>query len=204
MNGIPDDPYTGHEYDGIQEFDNPTPPWWTYIFWASVAWAVLYMVYYHVGVTSYSVADHYSANYARNIQTQYAAVGVLEPTRATLVRMMGEPGFLDMGQSVYRANCVTCHGPEGGGGVGPNLHDDFYKNVRQVEDFLQVITHGAANGAMPAWENRLNQNDIVLVAAYVASLRGQPVAGGAAPEGEAIAPFDLSTDSPADTTPASP
>jgi cytochrome c oxidase cbb3-type subunit 3 len=72
--------------------------------------------------------------------------------------------------------------------VGPNLTDEYYKNVRQVEDIAKVIIKGAGNGAMPAWANRLNENEIVLVSAYVASLRGQNVPGKN-PDGVEIAPW---------------
>ena len=79
---------------------------------------------------------------------------------------------------VYKTNCVSCHGADGTGLVGPNLTDEYWKNVRKVEDIAKVISEGAANGAMPAWQNRLShQNQIVLTAAYVASLRDSPKTG---------------------------
>lgn len=189
---LPQDPTTGHEYDGIQEFDNPTPPWWTYIFIASCIYAVCYLAYYHMGDMSLSVAEDYQVNYNQNIRTQYEAVGELTADRETMLKLMAEPGFLEMGQAVYAGNCVSCHGPDGGGvkGIGPNMHDDHYKNVRVLTDVIHVVQAGAADGMMPAWENRLNSNDIILVSAYVASLRGSAVANGKEPEGEVIPPWD--------------
>jgi len=69
------------------------------------------------------------------------------------------------------------------------LTDDFYKNVTNVEDIARVITKGAAGNAMPAWGNRLHPNDIVLLSAYVASLRQTNADGGKAPEGRVIPPW---------------
>ncbi len=90
-------------------------------------------------------------------------------------------------QTVYKTNCISCHGRDGEGKVGPNLTDDFYKNVSKIEDIARVINKGAGNGAMPAWATRIHPNEVVLVSAYVASLRGSTPAGEAkGPEGNQI------------------
>ena len=97
---------------------------------------------------------------------------------------MKESKWRDVGRSVFAANCVSCHGADAGGTVGPNLTDDHWKNVKNVEDIARIINEGAANGAMPAWKNRLSHpNLVVLTAAYIAQL---PQVPGKAPEGEKI------------------
>ena len=68
---------------------------------------------------------------------------------------------------------------------GPNLTDDYYKNVKQITDIAEVIKNGAAGGSMPAWRTRLHPNEIVLMAAYVAGLRGKNLRA-APPEGDKI------------------
>jgi cytochrome c oxidase cbb3-type subunit 3 len=72
--------------------------------------------------------------------------------------------------------------------VGPNLTDDYYKNVKQITDIAEVIKNGAAGGSMPAWKTRLHPNEVVLMAAYVAGLRGKNLKGRP-PEGEKIPPW---------------
>jgi len=69
------------------------------------------------------------------------------------------------------------------------MTDDYYKNIKRLGDIPKVIQDGAANGAMPAWKNRLHPNEIVMVAAYVASLRGQNKPGPRAAEGSVIDPW---------------
>jgi hypothetical protein len=68
------------------------------------------------------------------------------------------------------------------------LTDDHYKNVKQLIDIASVIEKGAANGSMPAWQNRLIPNEIVLVSSYVANMRGKNLTGRP-PEGEVIPPW---------------
>lgn len=188
--GMPNDELTGHEYDGIQEFDNPLPGWWKWLFVGSILYAFPYFAYYHFGATGRSVEDGWAMANAANSKLQFAAIGDLKPDQQTLVKYLNDSSGLSIGKSVYKSNCVSCHGSEGGGLVGPNLTDDYYKNVNVIEDFVRVVTNGAAAGAMPAWQNRLDQNERILVACYVASLRGtQPAGSPKGPEGKMIEPW---------------
>ena len=34
---------TGHEWDGIKELNTPLPRWWLYTFYATIAWAAVYL-----------------------------------------------------------------------------------------------------------------------------------------------------------------
>ena len=83
---------------------------------------------------------------------------------------------------------AACHGLDGAGLTGPNLTDESYIHVKTIGDFMDVISKGRNNGAMPAWENRLEPRQIALLASYVASLRGKNRPGREA-QGTAIAPW---------------
>ena len=50
-----------HDYDGIQELDNELPPWWLWLFYITIIWAVVYMIYFHVLGTGPSSAEEYRA-----------------------------------------------------------------------------------------------------------------------------------------------
>lgn len=180
---------TGHSYDGIEEYDNPLPGWWKFLFWVGIFFAPLYFGYVHAGISGRSIEDQYQTQMASIFELRFAEIGELSPDRETILEYMEKPDWLAVGKVVYQTNCVSCHGANGGGLVGPNLTDDHWKNVNNVEGIASVIAHGAANGAMPAWKTRLSHpNQIVLTAAYVASLRSNPVAGKA-PEGKIIPPW---------------
>lgn len=181
---------TDHMYDGIREYDNPLPGWWTWLFILSCVFSFFYWIVFHLGTEGRSVHDEYDRVSASIFERRFAEIGVLKPDQETLLKYMNNPKFLTVGKVVYKTNCVSCHGANGEGNVGPNLTDDHWKNVKQLEDVAKVIEQGAANGAMPAWRNRLSHiNQIVLAAAYVASLRGSNPAGGKIPEGDKIAPW---------------
>lgn len=182
-------PKTDHAYDGIEEYDNPLPGWWKWLFIISIVFSPFYWVYYHSGTTGRSIEDTYSVALAENTRLQFEEIGDLQLDEATLVRFMAKENWVKVGESVFRANCVSCHGREGEGKVGPNLTDEFYKNVTQLADIAKVVSNGAGNGAMPKWSNRLHINEVVLVAAYVANLRGTNVDGGRASEGLEISPW---------------
>ncbi len=180
---------TNHSYDGIQEYDNPLPGWWVWLFVGTVMFSIVYWLYFHHGMPGRSIHDDYDRHAAKIFELRFEEIGELKPDRETIVKYMNDSKWLTVGKVVYKTNCVSCHGADGGGLVGPNLTDDNWKNVRNIEDIAKIIQNGAANGAMPAWRNRLSHvNQVVLVSAYVASLRGT-VSGGKTAEGDPIAPW---------------
>jgi len=186
---VPDDPLTGHSYDGIQEFDNPLPGWWKWLFVATIAFAPPYLLYYHSGAEGRAIADRYDDELAENLRLQFAEIGELKPNRETLVEFLYKPNWLQVGKTVFQANCTQCHGNNGEGKVGPNLTDDHYKNIREIGDFITILQKGANAGAMPAWQNRMTDNELLLTAAYAASLRWTEVENGKPPEGREIGPW---------------
>ena len=125
----------------------------------------------------------------RNLKLQFSQMGDLKADRETLVRFTYEDSWLRVGRAIFKTNCVSCHGRNGAGQVGPNLQDDHYKNVSDIADILRVLQNGANAGAMPAWKSKLSTNEIVLVSAYVASLRGTSDGSGKPAEGREIPPW---------------
>lgn len=182
-------PKTTHSYDGIEEYDNPLPGWWKWLFIASIIFTPFYVMYYHGGSPGRSVEDKYGVALAANTRLQFAEIGDLQPNATTIATYMQKPSWVKVGQSVFKANCISCHGREGEGQVGPNLTDEVYKNVKSIEDIASVINNGAGGGAMPKWSNRLHPNEVVLVSAYVASLRGQNLESSRPAEGSVIPPW---------------
>ncbi|MDP2212908.1 cytochrome-c oxidase, cbb3-type subunit III [Phenylobacterium sp.] len=129
---------TGHEWDGIRELDNPLPRWWLWVFYASVAFAIVYWVLMPAwpGINGYTkgVMGHSDrAQVAQQLQTlrELRGEGAARLTNATLQEIEADPDLqqyaLAVGQSVFGDNCATCHGVGGAGAKGyPNLLDDIW------------------------------------------------------------------------------
>lgn len=166
-------PLTDHAYDGIQEFDNPTPGWWTWLFVLTVIFSGVYFLFVTLAGGQLSPIGFYDRAVTADLQTQFAALGDLKPDAATILKLSKDEKWLKVGASIFTANCASCHGGEGQGLSGPNLTDDAYLHVKAVEDLADVVVKGRNNNAMPPWGNRLRTNEVVLVSSYVASLRGK-------------------------------
>jgi cytochrome c oxidase cbb3-type subunit 3 len=176
-----------HNYDGIQEYDNPLPGWWKWCFWMSILFTPFYMMYFHAGAAGRSVDEQYQTSASENTRKQYAEIGDLAGDQETMTKFLKEPKWVGVGQSIFKANCVSCHAADGGGNVGPNLCDESFKHIKQLPDIIKVINEGVAGGAMPAWATRFShKNDIILVSVYVASLRNSKPANPKAPDGSPI------------------
>ena len=198
------EPLIQHSYDGIQEFDNPLPGWWKWMFVGSIVYSLFYALFFHIGAPGRSIFDQYDAALAVNTRLQFSEIGDLQPTADNILLYpsalaASRKSWLSVGQTIFKTNCISCHGVDGIGKIGPNLTDEYYKSVHKVEDIARVISQGAGNGAMPAWGTRLLPNEIVLVSAYVASLRGTEHEGGKPPEGSEIPPWPEPSASAADT-----
>ncbi len=184
MNRAEYDRLLNHEYDGIHEYDNPTPGWWNWLFAATVLFSVVYWAWYHLGTESSTIQQDWEARQVGEFKRIFGKLGELQPNEPTIVKMMGDQQMHAVARGIFQANCAACHGRYGGGATGPNMTDERYKTGRTLEDFYTVITKGAGNGGMPAWESRLSANERIILAAFAASLRGTTPATPKAPEGD--------------------
>jgi cytochrome c oxidase cbb3-type subunit 3 len=198
-------PQTDHTYDGITEYDNPTPGWWTWIFVATIAFSVVYFIVVTLAQGELGPRGFFARAKAEAQRQLVSQLGPLEANDETILRLSTDETWLPVGQSIFAGNCASCHGREGEGISAPNLTDDYFINVAEVKDIANIIEVGRKNGAMPAWRNRLEPSEIIMASAYVASLRGKNAAGRA-PEGDKRPAWVHPTAQPAGSpaTPATP
>jgi cytochrome c oxidase cbb3-type subunit 3 len=187
-----------HEYDGIQEYDNPMPEWWVALFIVTVIFSVFYAVYYFAPMPERALHATYAVSVDEDLKLQFAQIGTLKNTPEALAAYIRREELVEMGQRIFRSNCVSCHAAEGQGLIGPNLTDNVYKNIKKIEDIAVVIDKGANNGAMPAWGDRLVPNEVILSAIYVASIRGKNLTSTRPAEGVEIPPWPLPDAAPQD------
>lgn len=188
---------TDHAYDGIQEFDNPMPGWWKWLFILTVVFSAGYVALAVGGYRSISPVSEFEQARAEEQRLQNAKA--LKDDGASLIGYMSDNKVRSAGAAIFAANCALCHKPDGSGQVGPNMTDDSYINIKVIDDIPRLIRSGAKNGAMPSFA-RMAPNDIIRVASYVASLRGKNLPGKPV-EGVVIPPWGSA---PAATQPAAP
>lgn len=185
---IPDQ-LSDHNYDGIQEYDNPTPGWWHVIFLASVVFSVGYFIYWNMDEKKPTIQDDWAEVKLAEDTRALAKLEGVTGDEAGLLKLMGDKEKLSLGAGIfYQAGCTRCHGANAEGAVGPNLTDEVFIHVKRIEDIVSVIKEGRNNGAMPA-HPQLPDKQVAVISAYVASLRGKNVPGPRGPEGVAIPPW---------------
>jgi len=178
-----------HNYDGIQEYDNPTPGWWHALFLATIAFSIPYFVIYEMNPDVPTLQDQVAIDEKASQAKVLAAIGDVKGDAAGVLSLIGQQKTRAIGDAIYKTNCLSCHGSKGEGLVGPNMTDEYFKNVKSLGEIIPLIQNGAAGGAMPAWKNRLNEKEIIIMAAYMAGLRGQNLPGPRGAEGVQIPPW---------------
>ncbi len=185
---------TGHEWDGIKELNTPLPRWWLWTFYATVIWAIGYMIAYPAiplvtsytkGVLGHSTRDAVATDIANAKEAQN--VFLEKMSGMSLADIRGDQDLLQFaiagGRSAYLVNCVQCHGTGAQGAPGyPNLNDDDWIWGGSLEDIHKTLVHGIRNAAddesresmMPAFGGGvLEQPQILAVTEYVLKLSGQ-------------------------------
>jgi cytochrome c oxidase cbb3-type subunit 3 len=173
-----------HEYDGIQEYDNPLPRWWLWIFYATIAYSVLYWFNVPgIGIGAGRIAQ-YEADMAV-VEAQRAEAAASHPgaTEESLAALAEDDSTVAAGRTVFGQMCASCHGPDGGGVIGPNLTDAHWIHAGTALAIHTTITEGVPAKGMPAWGTMLRPDQVDAVTAYVLTLRGTTPSNPKAPEG---------------------
>lgn len=187
----PDGHLMSHQYDGIQEYDNPLPGWWKACFYGSIVFAIGYWFYYHGGGPGKSEHEEYAVArkaYDDQRAAEQAAEGAV--SESTLAGRAKDAAAVARGKAVFAKYCPSCHTDNGRGLVGPNLTDDFQKHGTTRADLFKTVKGGVTGTAMIAWGETLKPDEVLDVVAFVSTLRGTNVPDGKAPEGERVGPFE--------------
>jgi len=187
---------TGHEWDGIQELNNPLPRWWLFTFYACILWAIGYWVVYPAIplVSSFTegtfgwhsrsavVADLDGLKTLRapmNAKIEAASLADIEKTPELLSFARAQ------GSAAFAVNCSPCHGAGAQGFKGyPNLNDDDWLWGGSLDSIHTTLQHGirwdadkdTRSSMMPSFgkDGILKPAEISVVADYVRSLSGLP------------------------------
>ena len=174
-----------HDYDGIKELDNNLPPWWTYLFIASVIFAFLYMIQYELlGADNQEDELRIELAQAKIDVAEYMKTAPDLMDEKTVVALT-DPADIDAGKALFAANCAACHRADGGGQIGPNLADDHWILGGGIKEIFHTIANGGRDGkGMIAWKATLKPKEIQKVSSYILALKGSNPENPKAPEGE--------------------
>ncbi len=174
-----------HNYDGIRELDNKLPPWWVYMFYATIVFGVIYLARFHVFgdydqdtefVNEMTVAEAAIAEYKKNAK---------DLVDVSTVELLTDASDLSAGKAIFETNCVACHMADGGGGIGPNLTDKHWILGGGIKNVFNTISEGGRAGkGMVPWKKSLKPAEMAQVASYVLQFQGTVPADPKQAEGE--------------------
>jgi cytochrome c oxidase cbb3-type subunit 3 len=167
---------TGHEYDGIEELDNPLPAWWFYMFVLTIVWGIAYLIIYpgmgnFPGLLGWTQVEQHEKKVAaadkkfRAMRDRYLALPIEE--------IALDPAVRKMGMRMFASNCAQCHGADAKGSYGfPNLSDKDWLWGGSPADIETSVRLGR-QAAMPAWASVIGDQGVTDVTAYILSINGR-------------------------------
>jgi cytochrome c oxidase cbb3-type subunit 3 len=180
---VKDNEVVGHKWDGdLQEWNNPAPKWWLYLYFITIVWAVGYLIAFGLadweGALGWSQQGQYesemqdaAARY-EPIYEQFAAMPFDELSKNADANQLGK--------SLYASYCTTCHGSDARGATGyPNLTDNDWLWGNSEAALTMTLKNGR-NGVMPVLAPALGgEQGVRNMVKYVRSLSGiiKPDAG---------------------------
>lgn len=174
-----------HEYDGIKELDNDLPPWWTYLFYATIIFSVVYLAKYELFGGDTQIDEYNKKMELARIQIEEYKKTAPDLLTADQVTVLTEPADIAAGQALFETNCVACHKADGGGSIGPNLTDEYWILGGSIKDIFNTIMEGGRDGkGMIAWKQQIKPSDIQKISSYIITLQGTNPPDAKAPEGD--------------------
>ena len=146
---------TGHDWDGIQELNNPLPRWWLWTFYLTIIFSIGYVIYYPAipliteetkGISGITTRSNLALELAAAKASKAGLIAKVE--EASVEEIAGDAELrrfaISAGNSLFKVNCVQCHGSGAQGAPGyPNLNDDDWLWGGDLDAIYQTIAHGA-------------------------------------------------------------
>jgi len=168
-----------HTYDGIQELDNDLPPWWKWLFYITIVFAIIYSVRLFVFHADDLVQ-------AREYEIVVDTKAQENPEAANFkVVLLTDPAELAAGKETWTKICSACHLVDGGGLVGPNMTDNYWIHGNTVQDLFKIVSDGVIEKGMIPYKSQLSDKARLEVVSYILTdLAGTTPATPKAAEGK--------------------
>jgi len=167
---------TGHEWDGLQELNNPMPRWWLWLFYISIVFGLIYLMLYP-GLGNFKGAFGWSqaGAWQEEVDAVEARVAPLfaEYAAMPIHELAAHEDAMQTGRRLFGNNCAVCHGADGGGRTGfPNIANNAWQWGGEAHEIRKSIMDGR-RGMMPGLGGALGEQGVEEVSAYVFSLGGR-------------------------------
>lgn len=171
----------GHNYDGIRELDNDLPPWWKWLFYITIIFAIIYLIRLFV----FHADDLVQNKEYEKEMVQLSAEKPQQETAAFEVVLLQDETSLANGQETWNKICAACHLADGGGLVGPNMTDNYWIHGNTVEDLYNIVTNGVIEKGMLSYKQQLSDQQRLEVVSYILEkLQGTTPANPKEPQGK--------------------
>jgi cytochrome c oxidase cbb3-type subunit 3 len=172
-----------HDYDGIRELDNDLPPWWKWLFYLCIVFAVVYLVNLFVFKSDNLVQEKEFQN--EMAEAKMALPETSQQAEEFQVVLLEDEASLASGAETWAKICAVCHLPDGGGLVGPNMTDNYWIHGNTLEEQFNVVTNGVIEKGMIPYKDQLSDQKRLEVISYInLKIVGTTPATPKAPEGK--------------------
>ena len=170
-----------HEYDGIRELDNDLPPWWKWLFYITIVFAIVYLVRLFVFEADDLVQQ---SEYNKEMAQAASMAPSKSPSETIEIKVLTDPTSLANGKAIFDKICTVCHLVDGGGLVGPNMTDDYWIHGNTIQDMFNTVTNGVLEKGMISYKDQYSPQQRLEVLSYIITLHGTSPANPKAPQGE--------------------
>ena len=179
-----------HEYDGIAELNNPTPPWFMGLFYSTIAFGIVYLLIFHVFGKGNIMEQEYTQEVAIAEKERAAFIKLVAgKINENTVTLLNDKKGMEVGKVLFTQYCTACHGQNAEGKVGPNLTDEYWLHGGTIKAVFHTVTEGVPEKGMISWKKQLNPLQIQQVGSYILSLQGTKPAGAKEPQGDKVEPM---------------
>ncbi|QLE85586.1 MULTISPECIES: cytochrome-c oxidase, cbb3-type subunit III [Shewanella] len=198
--GVEEGKSMGHSFDGIEEINNPLPKWWSYMFYVTIVFGVVYLALYPglgnfqglLGWTSSNqsirnleeskLAVETAAKEGRWVQYDQEVKSADEKfgpifkayAETPLEELVNNEEALKVGGRLFLQNCAQCHGSDARGSTGfPNLTDGDWLYGGELETIKASIMNGRHGMMPPKGGLPIEDSEIKGLTEYVLKLSGR-------------------------------
>lgn len=171
-----------HNYDGIRELDNDLPPWWKWLFYLTIVFAVVYLIRIFIFHSDDLIQGREYANEMEKVAKKAPAQPEQE---AFKIEILHDDASLEDGKETWTKICSVCHRPDGGGLVGPNMTDNYWLHGNTVQDLYNTVTNGVIEKGMIPYKDQLSDKKRLDVVSFIlVKLQGTNPPNPKAPQGK--------------------